>query len=60
MPRAEDIRALKAEKLRRVTAGELRAFDSGEMRDLTGTNPEKQCQSPGDRGCAEQAEGLKD
>lgn len=60
MPRAEDMRAVKAEKLRRVTAGELRDFDSGELRDLTGTNPEKLCQSPGDRGCLEQAEDLKD
>lgn len=59
MPRAEDIRAVKSEKLRRVTAGELRDFDSGELRDLTVIDPEKLCQSPGDRGCAEQSEDLR-
>lgn len=60
MPRAEDLRPIKAEKLRRVKSGELRAFNSGEMRDITEVDPETLCQSPGDPGCADQAEALKD
>jgi hypothetical protein len=54
MPKADELRAVRAEELRKVTADRLRSFDAGDIRDVTAEELEELCEAPGDLGCAEQ------
>jgi hypothetical protein len=54
VPKADELRSIKAEDLREVTADRLRNFNAGDMRDATDEDLEKLCEAPGDLGCSEQ------